>query len=287
MAFIGLLVSLERRPGASIVKTLCIASSKGGVGKTTTALNLAYQFAARGWRTLLVDVDPQGAIGNSLSLKLTQRPGLAAVLLGKEALADALLPTRLRELALLPVGAEFQADPFGMQQWFAAADQPLTSLLSAAAAAGFELVVMDTPAGVGPITEHCIRVSDDVLLPVQAEPLAARSLGQILQHILRRPEGTPPPNIAGIVVTQFDAQSEVSRNVLAELGGAAPAGLILEPTIARDSVFLRASAAGVPLGLLSRRPGPMTEVFDELVRQLEERMGMEMEAGDEPLSLLV
>src|SRR5688572_31530360 len=93
---------MQRRVAS--MKTLVVASQKGGVGKTTLSLNLGLAFAEAGYRTLLVDTDPQGAIGLSLSKALTVRPGVADIVAGEVLLAEAIVRTKVEGFALLPVG---------------------------------------------------------------------------------------------------------------------------------------------------------------------------------------
>ncbi|MEO1368277.1 MAG: ParA family protein, partial [Acidobacteriota bacterium] len=150
-------------------RRLAVASPKGGVGKTTLALNLAHALARRRWRVLLVDADPQGGIGLSLGGSLPTRPGLADLVAGRiESVADATLTTREERLSIVPRG---QLSPIDIGAYASALEggSALRRLFEPAAA-DYDLVIFDTPSGLGPVTVDVLRASDGVLMPLQAEP---------------------------------------------------------------------------------------------------------------------
>jgi chromosome partitioning protein len=267
------------------VKALAIASQKGGVGKTTVALNLAYALAARGCRTLLVDTDLQGAIGLSLAGQARHRPGLAECLAGRLAPGAALLPTRLPELSLLPFGQppDEELDRWGQDL----GDGSALGALLDEIAGGFDLAVLDTPSGLQGPTLAALRAADFALVPLQAEPLALRSMTQVLQAVGRLREQGARVSLAAFLLTMLQSREQFSLAVAQEAWGRLPSELVLEAFVPRDPVFLRASALGVPVGLLSRRPPPAAMVFDQIAAELEPILGLAAEgAGDEPIPLL-
>src|SRR5262245_20580210 len=169
---------------------LAIASQKGGVGKTTISLNLGLALARAGNRTLIMELDAQGSLGLSLGLPDRARPGIAEVLTAAEPLEAVLTRTRDPQLHVLCVG---RVDPTTVSGF----DEALTrgtvipSLL-ARLAAEFDVVLVDCPAGLGKVTTRALEASSHVLSPLQAEPLALRSVGQILALIDRiRAEKNP------------------------------------------------------------------------------------------------
>jgi len=264
---------------------IAFASQKGGVGKTTLALNLAHALARRSWTTLLVDTDPQGGIGASLGGRAHQATGLAALLEGSVSLEEVLVPTRLAELTLLPFGelAPRLHDRFAASL---ADGTRLQSLLSSCAER-FDLVLVDTASGLTGATIGTLRAATHVVAPLQAEPLALRSLPALIEIIGElRAEGLPI-ELAGLVPTMVMSRNEVSMATTQEVFRLFPADAILESFVPRDPVFLDASAEGVPVGLLSRRPPRVASVFDQIAAELEPRLGLvSLEERHDPIPLV-
>lgn len=266
-------------------RVLVVASQKGGVGKTTIALNLAYALAHRGWRTLLVDADPQGSIGCSIRGDLRHQPGLADVLRGAP-LEKVVVSTRQSQLQLLPIGRLPVLEAAG---W--SADLRDGKTLGGFLDAGrqsWDVLLLDTPPGMGGVTLGALRQADDVLVPLQAEPLAARSLPQILEAIASLRERGSGPNLAGLVLNMLQSRNDDSLAVAQEswrlLAGTLNRHSVLDTIVPRDNVFLEASAEGVPVALLRRRPPAVAAVFDQLAAEIEERIHLEV-PDDERKSL--
>lgn len=266
------------------MKSLCIASAKGGVGKTTVSLNLAFAMAKRGARVLLADLDPQGAVAHSLGRREVE-PGLAGFLAQGLSLEGLLLKTRLEGFSLLPMGDLAVEDTPGLSAMLADG-APLGRLLREAKD-DVDLLLLDTPCGFGGITRGALSVSDHVLLPVQAEPLSLRTLDQTLEAIAGLRGQGLSVELLGVVITMLQQRDPDSLAIAEELWSRMPPELVLDTTIPRDKAFLRASGAGVPLGLLGRRPPPVHVVFDRLAQELEERLGLDQkEEDDAPIPLL-
>ncbi|MDH5673434.1 MAG: AAA family ATPase [Myxococcales bacterium] len=247
-------------------RRLAIASQKGGCGKTTTALNLSLALAERGQRTLLVDLDPQGGVGHALARPDQALHGLADVLMGACGIGQAVMQTKLPGLSLLPRG---RLDPIDVCEYeMALLDADVLSEHLALAEAGYDLVIVDTPSGLGIPTRAALRIADFVLLPVQAEPLALRTITQALrlvEHV--RLHENPRLHLLGLLPTMVARESEASMGVLIaawrDLTG------VLETTIPRAEVFARASEAGLPVSYLAGKPPPEGRRFDLLAGELE------------------
>lgn len=248
------------------------ASQKGGVGKTTLCVNLAYAMARRGWNTMLVDTDPQGGVGLSLARSSRAKSGFYDYLAGSVPLNRVVLRSRLPELSILPTGQYEECARRGIS--LVDAPARLADLLRAAELRGVDCLLFDTAAGLTGLTETVVKASDYVVVPQQSEPLAVRSLPHLLETLARfRSEGAGV-KIAGILLTMVMSDHEMSIKVAREIRQLLPSELMFKQSIPRLPSFLEASAVGVPLALLKRNPPPEALLFDQVAAELEERTGL-------------
>jgi chromosome partitioning protein len=264
---------------------LAVVSPKGGVGKTTVALNLAYVLAKRGWPCLLVDADPQGAIGLSLTGKAREAKGLAECLSEKLPLREAVLSTRVPNFHILPIGHPPLRQ---LARWdMALADGRYLASVLRQAEADYRVVLVDTGSGLTGTTHGVLCNATHLLSPLQAQPLALRVLPQLLETVGAFKSRGMNLTIAGLVLTMVQTANPVSLSVSQESWGLFSDNLLLESFVPADPVFLEASAKGVPVGLLSRHPPRAAMVFENLAVELEPRLGLISEdREDEPIPLL-
>jgi chromosome partitioning protein len=264
--------------------SLAIVSPKGGVGKTTLCLNLAFAFAQLGRKTLLIDTDPQGGIGHSLSGKTKDAIGLVDLLDGAPA-SRVIIQTRNPNLAILPVG---QPPWDRLSEWTAQMAQPgvLGSHLEAIEDS-FDLAILDTPAGLTGPTFGVMSYATDILMPIQTEPLAIRVVSQLMEVLAHLKAQGARVNLSAVVLTMARMREETSLSVSQEAWALFPDRMVLDTIIPRDGELLKASAQGVPVGLLRKRPPPVTAVFDRIAAELESRLGFTETTDDEqPIPLL-
>ena len=252
-----------------MARRVAIASQKGGVGKTTVALNLAVAFAERGRSALLADLDPQGGIALSLAKGDTELPGLAELLANKADPRQAVMSTHLPGLKLLPRG---RLDPTDVASFEAELsnggnlDQALARTEGDA-----DVVILDTPSGLGRVTTAALVASDFVLLPFQTESLSLRSIGQALK-VVEHVQTTLNPRLRllGILPTMVERDRPTSLAVLGEIWNGFPDAL--ETIVPRAEAFARASEQGVPVSFLAGAASTEARRFELLADELESRM---------------
>jgi chromosome partitioning protein len=249
---------------------LAVVSQKGGVGKTTTAVNLAAAFARRGMKTLLLDVDPQGSVRYGVGLRQGHPiHGFADYLNGDKTLRDIILPTAFPWLRVILAGSVTdEADHATYQQLIAETDV-LPDLLEMAKAR-CQIVVVDTPPGLGPITTRVLRASQHVIIPLQCEPLALQTTPQILRAIQDIVAANEDLTLDGILLTMYESGNPASERVLDYVKKNLPANILFDAPVPRTNAAADAFAAGQPVVL--RDPSdPASQAYVNLAMVLADR----------------
>lgn len=198
-------------------KIISIANQKGGVGKTTTAINLAASLAALEKKVLIIDADPQSntTSGLNFSADSTEERTLYEVIIGSLNVEDALIQTEVKNLHMIPshinlVGIEQElADKENRELFLKRAIAPIKD--------NYDYIIIDCSPSLGIITVNCLTAADSVLIPVQPEFFALEGLGKLLQTIRLVQSYNPALTIEGFLVTMFDARTKVHAQVLAQL----------------------------------------------------------------------
>lgn len=251
------------------VTSIVVSSQKGGVGKTTVSINLAHAFARAGVRTLLVDADPQGSVGLSLTRQSRLLEGFYDFLNDPTLpLSRLIVPTRVETFSLVPNG---RADGYDTGAGSGANLSRVRSFLRAAEQAGFDLCVVDTAAGLFGVTGDVICGCQGVIIPQQAEPLGIRSLPKHLEGLERLRVMNPRMRVVGVCLTMIQIDSPESSGAGAALRQLLPQGMVMRTEIPRDGMFLRASARGLPVAAMEG--GEQAGwVFDDLRLEVQQQL---------------
>ena len=197
-------------------RVIAIASQKGGVGKTTTAINLGACLAQESRRVLIVDIDPQGNATSGLGVNGNDRPqSIYEALIGQVSMADAVMPTALASLDLVPAGQRLSGAEVELVGMMARETRLKTCL--ATVRDTYDYVLIDSPPSLGLLTVNSLTASDSVLIPLQCEYLALEGLTQLISAIrLVQDHLNPALRIEGVLLTMYDARLNLSQQVADE-----------------------------------------------------------------------
>jgi chromosome partitioning protein len=261
-------------------EVLACANQKGGVGKTTTVINLATYLALAGRRVLVVDLDPQGNATSGLGLDRTQPLGsIYAALVGRSATENLIRPTQVDNLYLVPSGSDLA----GAEIELIAIPRRERRLQEALAGARLDhdFILLDCPPAVGLLTVNALTAADAVLVPIQCEYYALEGLSQLLSTInLVRDNLNPRLRLAGVLLTMYDARTTLSADVAAEVRRHLGAS-VFQSVIPRSVRLAEAPSYGRPIARYSPESRG-AQAYEALAAEVLERYPTSAVAQTEP-----
>lgn len=233
------------------MKVISITNQKGGVGKTTSSINIVFYLSKMGFRTLLVDFDPQGNATSGLGIDKNSLSGtMSDVISGEKFLKDIIIETEWKGLSVAP------ATPIlaNTEVELALAEEKFSKLKMALASVNesFDFVIIDSPPSLSLLTVNGFIASDYLILPVQAEFYAMEGLGQLLESMKLVKKGMNPNlELLGVLPTMVDSRTTLSGQVYEEIKRFFP-GKVFKTPIPRNIRLAEAPSHGVPVGVYDR-----------------------------------
>lgn len=257
---------------------IAIANQKGGVGKTTTAINLATALAACGWRVLLIDLDPQGNASTGLGLPQSVREKSSYDLLISDiTLSECVIATDVPGLDIVPATVDLSGAEVELVE-FEERTHRLKKAIDSGDAGRWDIILIDCPPSLGLLTLNAMVAVESILVPLQCEFFALEGLSQLLQTVERiRARFNPGLSVMGVVLTMYDRRNklteQVSDDVRACLGE-----VVFNTVIPRNVKLSEAPSHGLPALIYDHRCSG-SQAYMNLARELIERLPRRREAA--------
>ncbi len=253
-------------------KVICVTNQKGGVGKTTTAVNLSYYLAKDKFKTLLVDFDPQGNATSGLGVEKNDVDELGVtrteVVLGTAKMQECIRPTKYKNFDLAPATPELanaEVEITSMQRKFVRLRDAIRSVSES-----YDYIIIDSPPSLSLLTVNGMIASNYLLLPVQTEFYALEGVAQLLESMkLVMKQANPNLKLLGVLATMYDKRTSLSAQVFTEIKKYFKA-LTFKTTIPRNVRVAEAPSHGVPVGAYDKF-SKGAKAYKEFTKEVEVR----------------
>lgn len=254
-----------------MAKVICVTNQKGGVGKTTTAVNLSYYLAKDKFKTLLVDFDPQGNATSGLGIDKNDKDlgmTMTEVVLGLTEMSTAIRATKYKNFDLAPVTPELanaEVEITGMARKFVRLRDAIRTVRD-----NYDYIIIDLPPSLSILTVNGMIASDYLLLPVQTEFYALEGVAQLLESMkLVMKQANPNLKLLGVLATMYDKRTSLSAQVFAEIKKYFKK-LTFETTIPRNVRVAEAPSHGIPVGAYDKF-SKGAKAYRAFTKEVEER----------------
>lgn len=256
--------------------TIAVANQKGGVGKTTTAINIATALAATGWRVLLLDLDPQGNASTGIGISTSERlKSTYDVMIDGAAISDCILSTRIPGLDIVPATVDLSGAEVEL-----VSVEDRTGRLRATLShhAEHDICLIDCPPSLGLLTLNALSAADTLLVPLQCEFFALEGLSQLLQTVERvQQRFNAELGIIGIVLTMYDRRNRLTDQVADDVRSCLRE-LVFEAVIPRNVRLSEAPSHGLP-ALVYDHACAGSQAYIQLARELIARLPQQRKAA--------